>query len=318
MTRCVLGIDGGGTRTRAVLLSDAGKELARSEGGPALVGPGSATSGVVEALREAALAAIVAAGVRIPVAAIHAGLAGAGREGARSEIEGALRRAFGEEAPAADRITERLNVGTDVESAFQAAFGRGAGILVISGTGSIAWGRAENGRTARTGGWGSLLGDEGSGFRIGLEALRAAVRSADGRGERTELEGMILEMLGLDSAERLVDWAGAATKRNIALLAPLVHATARTGDAAAGRIIERANAELERHVVVLLETLGPWSSPPGVALSGGLLSADGILRKALLEALAAHGCVPLATPVDAPLGAARLALEAISAPIPEP
>lgn len=306
----VVGIDGGGTRTRAVVLDGEGEALGRATGGPTLVSPGTPGAKVIQTLREVTLAAVENAGVALPVASLHAGLAGVGRPWIRDGVEALLRTAFIPGGKERNGIASRVQVGTDSASAFHAAFEGGPGLLVISGTGSIGWGRGETGEWARVGGWGSLLGDEGSGYRIGLEALRAATRGEDGRGEETALTRAISESLELESLAELVDWAGSATKGQIATLAPLVRATAET-DAPARRIIEHATAELERHVAVLMEKLGPWSSPPGLALCGGLLSPDGLLRERFLGAVEDYPCRPILAPIDAARGAALLALEAL-------
>ncbi|MEX0980304.1 MAG: BadF/BadG/BcrA/BcrD ATPase family protein [Gemmatimonadota bacterium] len=305
----VVGIDGGGTRTRAVVLAPDGEELGRAEGGATLVSPGTPGGEVLHVLRDVTLSAMENAGVETPAAALHAGLAGVGREWVRAGVEAALRKSFGPESAGPERIASSVRVGTDSAAAFHAAFGTGPGLLVISGTGSIGWGRSETGEWARVGGWGSLLGDEGSGYRIGLDALRATVQSDDGRGEPTALAPAILETLALETTEELVDWGATAAKAHIAKLAPVVRDTARAGDETAVRILERATADLERHVVLLLKRLGPWSTPPGLALCGGLLSPDGVLRQSFLKAVAGHGCRPIETPVDASRGAALLALE---------
>src|SRR5690606_5383094 len=116
--------------------------------------------------------ALASAGIPGPVAALCAGLAGVGNRAEREVVERTL---------ASARLAERVCVISDGETALYGAFAGGPGILLIAGTGSVGYARGEDGRVERCGGWGMLVGDEGSGFGLGRAGLRAALRSADGR-----------------------------------------------------------------------------------------------------------------------------------------
>src|SRR5690606_687271 len=143
-----VGIEGGGTRSTAIVLGDDGEQLARVEGAPGLVpanDPVSAGRTLVSVAREA----LATAGLRPPADALVCALAGAGRAAAREPLAMALRGAG---------VARHIAIVTDAEGAMHDAFGDGPGILLISGTGSVAWGRAADGRTARAGGWGLLIG----------------------------------------------------------------------------------------------------------------------------------------------------------------
>jgi glucosamine kinase len=292
-----IGIDGGGTRTRALAIDDRGDELARVEGPAALAdarNPGAAAEPIAEVARSAA----EAAGRALPCSGLWAGIAGAGRETVRSSVEQAVVRTG---------IAKVVRIGTDVEAAFVDAFAQGPGILLISGTGSVAWGRDGEGRVGRVGGWGSLLGDEGSGYAIGLESLRRIARDVDGRGPETRLEEAILDHLRLDRADSLVSWAAEATKAEIAALVPVVVDSSRRGDPVAGEILVKAAEELSGHVLTVLSNLGPWASPPTVALAGGLLAPGGPLRRAMEVLIAEHSLPMLEREPDAAMGAAKMA-----------
>jgi glucosamine kinase len=299
MRRIFIGIDGGGTRTTAVAHDEAGRELARLQGGAGLVRSTEPTAGAA-ALADLTERVLRAAGAAPPATALCCALAGAGRHEDRIAIAAALQR---------EAIAERIRVITDADAAFHDAFATGPGILLIAGTGSIAIGRgAAGGPLTRVGGWGALLGDEGSGYAIGRAALRACARAHDGREGETTLLPTILTHLGLDAAEELIHWGGAATKREIAALAPLVLATADKGDAAALAIADGATRELIGHLDSMIRTLAPWPEPPTLAFAGGLIASSGPLRTRLVRSLeTAASPRILDSAVDAARGAATLA-----------
>lgn len=301
--RAVIGIDGGASVTRAIVMDARdGRVLGRRQGGPALTGrPESPFD--IEAIIETGRQAAHTAAIELPAAALCAGLAGVGRAPERDLVESELR---------GRGLARIVSVVTDAEVAFYDAFGEGPGLLLIAGTGSMVWGRAEDGREARAGGWGVLLGDEGSGYEIGLGALRASVRAADGRGQGTELLARILEQLQLREPEELVPWSAAARKAEIAALAPLVSQIAAAGDAIAADIIQRSIASLLTLVAALLSRLGPWSAPPRLALTGGLIAPGGPLRDPILSSLVGYDCRVIETPLNAARGAARLALRELA------
>lgn len=269
-----IGIDGGGTRTRGVVTDAEGRELARVEGGPGLVRSTDPAAGA-SALADLTERLLRAAGLAPPATAICCALAGAGRAEDQMTIAAALQR---------EAITERIRVVTDAEAAFHDAFGEGPGILLIAGTGSIALGR-NRGEIERTGGWGTLLGDEGSGYAIGLAALRAAVHAADRRGPETSLLPIILEHLELASPNQLIHWTNVAAKRDIAALAPLVLGAAEEGDFPSIEIVECAARDLSFHVAAIQDRLGPWDDHPKLALTGGLIEPGGPMRELFSQAL---------------------------------
>ena len=295
----VAGVDGGATRTRAVVLDASGREVGRGEAGSALA-EGGRPEAAAGAVADAVAAAARDAGVEGPLAAVWAGLTGMAREPVRSSVEAALRAAA---------VAPRVRVGTDLDAAFHDAFEEGPGLLLLAGTGSVAVGRAEDGRQARVGGWGPWLGDEGSGWAVGLEGLRRVMRAADGRDPATTLAERILERVGLAAAEDLVGWVAAARRPEVAALAPVVAEAASEGDAVAADVLVEAAEALEAHVAALLEELGPWAHPPTLALAGGLLQPGGPLRAAVEGRAAARRLPLLGRTPDAALGAARMALE---------
>jgi glucosamine kinase len=295
----VIGVDGGGTHARAAVVDETGREIARGEAPGAVVtllDPGAAASAVTEAVRAAA----VRGGLTLPGAFLWAGLAGAGHERSRAAVEGALARAG---------LARAVRVGTDAEAAFHAAFAGRPGVMLIAGTGSVAWARGPAGRV-RVGGWGQVLGDEGSGYAIGLAAVRAAVRAEDGRSAPTRLLGEALGELGLEDPTELIPWAASASKAEYASLVPLVARLAQEGDPVARGILDDAVADLDAHVAAILTRSGPWPSRPELLLYGGLVAPGGTLREALLERLGSRPVDVRPGEVDAAVGAALLALSA--------
>ena len=293
-----LGVDGGGTRTRVALVDGAGRECARAEGPPTLIdpaNPGKTIDVITQLCREVASKG----GADLPVAGLWAGIAGAGTEPTRSVVETALREAG---------LSSRTSVGADAEATFYDAFPSGPGILLLSGTGSIALGRGADGSSIRVGGWGANLGDEGSGYRIGMEALRALVRGEDGRGVSTDLRNPILKVLGLAEPADLIKWIASAQKADVASLVPLISEVAEAGDQAATTVIEKAVDDLVGHVRTLVRRLEPWPATPEVALAGGLLKEGRPLRVRVVRAIEALPCRARDRAPDGATGACSLAM----------
>lgn len=304
----LIGIDGGGTHTTLALADEAGNEIVRRTGPAGLVDP-RRPAVTAEMLTELVREAYAAAGVDGPASALCAGLAGVGNRAEREVVEMVLVRSG---------IAERVAIRPDGETALAGAFGGGPGILVISGTGSVAHGRAEDGRVERCGGWGMVVGDEGSGYAIGRAALQAALQAVDRRGPSTALLDTLLEVLGLSTPEAVPPWAGRAEKSEIASLAVYALRHSEAGDAVASAIVRRAAAALAMHVSALATRLGPWPGEIPVVLHGGVAS-DPAFQRDILDEL---GRLDLPLDVrsaasDAVAGAIQLARQlADSAPAP--
>jgi glucosamine kinase len=295
---CV-GMDGGGTRTRALLTGPAGDPLLRMDGPPALIDAADPAAGAAVAAGLARSIA-AAAGAQLPLQGLCCGLAGAGRPDVRDAVHALLADA---------RLARSILVVSDAEAAMADAFGQGPGVLLIAGTGSIAWAGTGDGPALRVGGWGRVAGDEGSGYRMGADAIRAVLRAHDGRDGATSLTDPCLGAAGAASPEELVRFTATATKAQVAALAPLVLAAAADGDAAAGRI--RADALEAILELVLTATRRLNMERPPIALAGGLLQPGGPLRDAVQAAIrgAVPGAMLLDRMVDAAAGAARIARE---------
>ena len=295
MTRILVGADVGGSKT-AVGVSDGEAVLARAEGPGAAVRPGRALASA-SVIAEVGRQALASAG-RLTGDVLYVGAAGAGREPERDELRKALRT---------ENLATTVVVATDIEIALAAAFDEGPGIVVSAGTGSVAVGRDRGGKRHRIGGYGWQMGDEGSGYAIGRAALGAVSRAADGRSPRTALSERVLAASRSESFDALVRWAAGASPAEVAALAPHVLDVAAHGDPLAQGIADYAARELTQLAICLLPMMD-LQPPVGVAITGGLLSSDGPLRRSVLTRLKEEpGLTPVDAPVDAVLGAIRLA-----------
>ena len=175
-------------------------------------------------------------------------------------------------------------VGSDVEAAHADAFGDGPGVLLVAGTGSVVRAVDPRGEVVTVGGGGALLGDEGSGYGIGLDGIRAVLRSADGREPPTDLTDALLSETGAAGPRALADWAVGASKGEIAGLSVTVAKVSRTGDVVAALVIHRALYAVREHLEAVLGRTSEWVGRPPAAFVGGLIRAGGVLREVVAEA----------------------------------
>jgi N-acetylglucosamine kinase-like BadF-type ATPase len=296
----IIGVDGGGTKTVAWLAcwdNVASVVLGRGHAGPG--NPRAAGFETALANIDAAINAAFADARldRTTVSAACFCLAGAGREQEQLRI-----------TTWADQlqIASSIAVKGDAEPIVAAASRDHMGIALISGTGSLAWGRNASGDVARTGGWGYLLGDEGSAYAIARAALTAAVKAADGRGTATVLLDQILcDLKAADTAE-LVEriYGPAMTRERLAGLAAVVFVSA-TSDPVARGIIETAASDLAEMVDTLRRRLGFQPKGYSLALAGSVILNQPLLRSLLEERLADRGCTPqIIHSVDEPVAGA--------------
>jgi glucosamine kinase len=302
MTLIVVGVDGGGSRTRARVADESGAEIVTVEGPASAVRPGGAehSADVIATTVRDALAA--AAMEHVTPKVLCVGVAGVGRETERDALWQAL---------SSRELAEDVVVHADATVALDDAFGDGAGILLVSGTGSVAFGRGPSGTSARAGGWGPTIGDEGSGAWIGRRALSVVAASSDGREPGTALVGAVLTAAEVESVDALVRWAAEATPAKLATLAPAVMQTADAGDLRANAVLSLAVEELVLHVRALGRQLfvDERAAIP-VAFAGGLLERRSPLRRRLEHRLrtAVPGAQVRAEPVIPVRGAVRGAL----------
>ncbi len=283
---CFLGVEGGGTRTVALLADQHGRILSRCEFGPLNLKL-SSDAAVLHRLRELKQR-LVSRPTSLALC-----LAGCRTEADRSRARALAGRVW----PGVPAY-----VGSDIDSALAAAFGpRGSGIVIISGTGSCVYGR-NAGQVARAGGWGHLLGDHGSGYWIALTGLRAAIRDYDRHGRVNERLGGALRRLCLNSPDELVGWIQSAGKDAVAALA----SDMLDGDA--GLMLQAASfLAQDCHAVAQKLHL----EKPRVALTGGVLRHN--RKLAILVGNRVRTMLPGAKVVamrgETAVGALKLALE---------
>ncbi len=300
-----LGIDGGGTSTRALLCDEHGCVLGTGAGGVANH-LHAGWDGAAESLRSAVSAAWASAGFApVPCAAIFLGMAATASEETRQRWHDVAHR-FGFAAR-----SETIGVDHDIRIALAGGLAGRPGIALIAGTGSSCYGRNAAGATWQAGGWGSILDDGGGGYWLGLRAVGAAIRGDDGRGPATALRERVLARLQVSSLREIVTRLhdGTIARHEMARLAEDVMACAEAGDAAAQELLARGAGELATMVRAVAQKLFPDTAPE-VVLAGSTATAPQFsptITAALAREVPAARVIPAALPPVA--GAALLALE---------
>lgn len=296
-----LGIEGGATRTTGVLADARMHVVARHAAGPSNI-HSVGVDAAVGALSDVVGELLLASGGWARVAASAFCLAGL-----RGAADEALWRWVVEEMG----VRSFVLLTHDAAATLAAGSPDGTGLLVLSGTGSLVYGRRADGQERFAIGRGPALGDDGSGFDIGWRGLRAVARSADGRGPTTLLARRVVERLGLESLDELVAHVGPFAKDRIAEVAPIVFDAADAGDRVAKEIVCAAAAELVAGAQAVVRGLWPrrGAGPRRVVFAGGVLRHRPSFRSLVASQLSAltpdaKGIVPR---VDGAVGAARLA-----------
>lgn len=310
--RIVLGLDGGGTSTRAVLATALGDILGSGRAGPSNyddVGIAKAGENIGLAVKQAWTQAGIAPR---PAAAVFLGMAGVVSASDRSVIH---------EIAAGLHLADSVEVDHDLRIAWAGGLALNPGIALIAGTGSSCYGRTADGSSCRVGGWGHLLDDGGSSYFLGLEAIRAVVRSVDGRLGSTALLEPILTTLEVQDAQEIMGriYHPPMSRAEIAGLAPLVLKVAQKGDEIAQGIVREGQKELAQLVSGVAQQLNFPAGTAQLTVTGGLAQSGDFFKESLYSAINAQvqGVTirePLLSPV---LGAVLLALQLSSESISE-
>jgi N-acetylglucosamine kinase len=309
--RVFLGVDGGASKTAALVTDESGKSLGTGLAGPSnhlRVGIETAARNIERAVNKALVAADVASR---EIVWAYCGIAGADHPAHRQEIVDSLQIFF---------PRGNFTVDNDARIALTGAIGFGAGIVVIAGTGSVAFGRNDAGEEARAGGWGPIIGDEGSGYFIARTGLSAILRAFDGRSKPTLMTEMLRSEYHLEPRDlpRAI-YAQTTHADDIARFAKLVFDAADAGDAVARSILDLAAQQLSTCVLAVARRLKIADDEFPVAYVGGAFNAGESLLGPMRAAIAAEAAKatlqpPLRTPVE---GAAQMAIRAAESPRPE-
>jgi glucosamine kinase len=269
----ILGVDGGQSSTRTLLATSSGEILGAARTGPANhIHEAGGLERQYESLKQGYLGAFAAAGLKPRrVACAFLGVTGSGH------------------LPTVERAVaaEALLLRGDHVTAFAGALPELVGVVLIAGTGSIAYGRDEQGGEHRTGGWGYFAADEGSGYDLARQAFRAVYRAYDGRGPSTLLTELLLEQYDCAdlAALRKELYAGTLGRDRLAEAAATVATAERRGDRVAEVILRRAAADLAELVVGIVDRLEFADSPIAVAPVGGVFEAGDAIRQPLLSSI---------------------------------
>lgn len=295
-----LGVDGGGTRTVAWLGDERKRILARAVAGPSnplKVGLARAQREILQAARVALRRARLKPA---EVAAVCVGLAGVDRPPMHRRMLRWLRGAI----PA-----QHHQLTSDAAIALRAALGGSPGTIVISGTGSIAYGRDDRGRVLRSGGWGTVFDDVGSGYDLGRKAIAAALRDYDGRGPHTRLLNKVCQAFKLLDITQVI--LRQLEPSDVASIFPVVLQAARRHDLVARRICEGAGRDLAELAAALIKRLGWHQRVVPVVCAGGVFRSSLLIRRSFARHLrrlaprSAHVLLLLRPPVEGAIALAR-------------
>ena len=280
----ILGVDGGGTKTIAYL-ARADITAEKSDQPWTILGKGNSGSSnqqavgleqATTALEEAIVRAFADAAIDLqPISSCCLALAGSDRAADQNQIKQWTQRFI---------AVDHLHIVNDAAPLLATGTTEQWGVALIAGTGSFCWGRNQQGDTARSGGWGYLMGDEGSGFALGQAALQALAQGADGRGQQTTLTRQILSALNCQQPKEIIPriYGDSEPRTLIASLAPIVLNEANTGDPQALRILQNAANSLAAMVASVAQQLGFDDRFP-IVFAGSLLARSQLLQE-ILEA----------------------------------
>ncbi len=272
----ILGVDGGGTALSGCLIRGDGELLANRQAAPVIY---AQVRGAIAQPISQLLAALQRDANVTPGPVDFAGVCstGVGRPADRELVGAALNAAH---------LAKHISVDSDAVSALTGAFAGGPGIIVNAGTGSFAFARTEAGTLVRIGGWGYLIGDEGSGFALARNGINAALQDWDGRGEKTALRKIFEHHFEVESIELSISkiYQPDFDRGRMAKLAPLVFEAAANGDAVAQRLLAETGFALGNHVRAALQKFERQQSIPLVLL-GGLFRRREMLLPSFWQAL---------------------------------
>lgn len=286
--RYFMGIDGGATKTKAVIINESSQIVAAVIGGPVNYHQGGEKK-TKKNLEEVTNNALISARLTINnLSFVVIGLAGFDTRIDKDNLTRLAQDSFG------GGLKEKMEVVSDVEIAFKSCIDIDYGIVIISGTGANCFGKGKNGEMAWAGDWGWLLGDQSSGFALGLGALKRTIRDFDGRGEKTVLTKLVLKRLNMKEASELVHWV---YKKDIPVaevagLAPLVFQAYKMNDLVAQSLVNKTVAEMAISIETVAKKVHLVSEEFTIGLVGGVFKEkivvellDKRIQQVLLKAM---------------------------------
>lgn len=263
----VIGIDGGGTKTALKLADENGNLILSIEGGPCNINSMGKDS-VAKMLKELVVDALKKTELNMEqIKVLCIGTAGVDRPSDKAIMEDIIR---------GTGFMNKAIITNDAVTALYGGTGGAEGVILISGTGSICYGRNSEGDTKRAGGWGHIIGDEGSGYYIGISAINKIARGHDGVEDKTVMTDLILEHLKLENASGLIEYVyrSGAGKSEIAYLATLVDEAYKQGDNTAEEILLRAAFELFLISKAVIDDLKLKNKKTTLAVNGSVIEKN--------------------------------------------
>ena len=283
----VLGIDGGGSKTECILMDDTHQVLGRGQAGAAnyqSIGTEAALISIELAIRQA-----IKLSKPIKIDAICLGLAGVGRpkdiEIAKGLVKGLIDN---QSLPITWNLQpSNIVVCNDALIALVGGIGHSVGIVAAVGTGSIILGQNQQEQTKRVGGWGYILGDEGSAYKIAVAGMQAALKSYDGREKSTSLIEAFQQHLSLENIEDLIEviYGRGWGVKQIAALAPIVDLVAASGDEVANHIIDDAVRELVKATATVIEDIFSPDSVLEIVTTGSVWRGKSQIQERFTSAI---------------------------------
>jgi len=273
----LVGVEGGGTKTSIAIADETGKILNKGVSGPSnflFIGIDKASENIINGINSCLESLNLDKSV---LDTIILGLTGAGRLFERNRME----YGFRDFSVGLGFNFKNIIVDSDARISLEASFPNKAGMVLIAGTGSIMFGKDDAGNTFRVGGWGRILGDEGSGYVIGRKALIAVVRAIDGRGEQTLLSELLDKKFNLNSLETIIK-AIYTDNFGIASIAPTVFDAAQKNDKIAISILDEAVEDLCLHIKTMVEKI-QFKDTLGLSFVGSILTNDNYIKNNLLN-----------------------------------
>ena len=280
-----LGIDGGGSKTSCLIGDETSVLGTGTAGGSNVVrvGEAQARESLASAIRQACTVANLQPS---QITRVCVGLAGAARSEVSQPVRAMISEIISGEGTHPSINPDQITVVGDMVIALEAAFGDGPGVIVIAGTGSIAYGRSRNGQIARAGGWGFAVSDEGSGHWIGRGALAASLRAWDeSQAEHAPMLDGLMKSWKIETREKLVMAANATPPPDFAALFPSVLALAESGDPIARDVLTEAGRELANLAGIVMRRLFSDAASVQVAMSGGVFRSSALVRQVFYNSL---------------------------------